>query len=587
MEVVLDKDSFDEFCAQEGLPVSKTLAQFKQAGVTTIALSETTLEKLREQGLIRWDSQATPLRIVIVNQALRPWISNALTALPGPGSVTQASNEIRLRGDPEDLTQTGLGIYPNEASELARLGFYIAPRLENRNALTASQLAFLLDNLAELPHVSAVVFTGARNEVLGYDAHVSQVAEFLKSHGYRYGYIEAYEKNRVQKGAETLAEKAPDNVIKVQGLLLPPWTRLDPEKALETFLLGVRERNIKVIYFHPFLISFQGKNLLQENLDFLQQLKTELGRAGYPSGISEPYPIFTLNFVWILAAVLGVAAALFLLAGLFTEISGMFFWIAVVIGFAATLVLVRSPWNGPWLSMLALGAAIIFPILGLVWFSPKTSLGFSKSVLNLISATLMTIAGGVFVWIFLANNLTLLGISEFRGVKAVLVLPTILSPWLAWLYRNPGARSRDIFLKPVKVYHLIVGLGLVALGVFMILRSGNTLLEGGVPAFEKVIRSFLESIFVARPRFKEFFIGHPFFLLACGLGLSNGWGVFSFFLGSLGQADIMDSFAHLHTPIRVTLLRTFHGIWLGIVIGFILRYVTMHFRSAQNLKKSE
>ena len=99
-------------------------------------------------------------------------------------------------------------------------------------------------------------------------------------------------------------------------------------------------------------------------------------------------------------------------------------------------------------------------------------------------------------------------------------------------------------------------------------------MAGLIPSFEKKLRILLELYLIARPRFKEFLIGHPFFILAACFGLDSEWGFFFFIFGCIGQGDILDSFAHLHTPLYYTLLRTFHGIWIGAVLGGILLFIT-------------
>lgn len=38
-------------------------------------------------------------------------------------------------------------------------------------------------------------------------------------------------------------------------------------------------------------------------------------------------------------------------------------------------------------------------------------------------------------------------------------------------------------------------------------------------------------------------------------------------MGLLGQISLLNSFAHLHTPLVVTLVRTVHGLWLGSLVG--------------------
>ncbi|MFQ6118185.1 MAG: DUF5693 family protein, partial [Candidatus Bipolaricaulia bacterium] len=41
-------------------------------------------------------------------------------------------------------------------------------------------------------------------------------------------------------------------------------------------------------------------------------------------------------------------------------------------------------------------------------------------------------------------------------------------------------------------------------------------------------------------------------------------------LGMVGQVSIINTFAHLHTPLLMSLLRTANGRVLGLVVGLIL-----------------
>jgi thiamine transporter ThiT len=41
-------------------------------------------------------------------------------------------------------------------------------------------------------------------------------------------------------------------------------------------------------------------------------------------------------------------------------------------------------------------------------------------------------------------------------------------------------------------------------------------------------------------------------------------------LGAIGQVSLINSFAHMHTPILITIIRTGWGLGLGIVLGLVL-----------------
>jgi predicted DNA-binding protein with PD1-like motif len=40
-------------------------------------------------------------------------------------------------------------------------------------------------------------------------------------------------------------------------------------------------------------------------------------------------------------------------------------------------------------------------------------------------------------------------------------------------------------------------------------------------------------------------------------------------LGSMGQISLLNTYAHIHTPLMISLMRSGHGMWSGILIGII------------------
>ena len=114
-----------------------------------------------------------------------------------------------------------------------------------------------------------------------------------------------------------------------------------------------------------------------------------------------------------------------------------------------------------------------------------------------------------------------------------------------------------------------LGLALIALAAIALVlsRRGNTP-SVGVSATEAKVRAALQDSII-RPRTKELLL-HP----AALLGTAKGWPLwFSNLLliaGVIGQGSIIDSFAHYHTPLLISLLRTVNGIFWGGLIGFII-----------------
>ncbi len=75
-----------------------------------------------------------------------------------------------------------------------------------------------------------------------------------------------------------------------------------------------------------------------------------------------------------------------------------------------------------------------------------------------------------------------------------------------------------------------------------------------------------------RPRFKEFAFAFPALMLVPALVPADkrrfGW-LFVLAAG-LGFGDVIDTFSHLHTPLRIGIERVGIGAVLGAIIGLIL-----------------
>lgn len=599
VEIVLDYHDFLQFCQKNGFPVDSTLERFKKHGISSIALQEMTPGELYHEGKIvrvrgadlklykiKLKGEITyPSTLLLVkSRKVKTWLLKAFSVLLKKGQFKALPEGFLIHQRWSDLAQMELGIAPWQAEKLAEDGFSIDPRISNPGNLNREKLNYLLGTIPLQDHPT-VVFSGLRNEILGFDQYIPEVANFFKLHRIFYGYLEVYSPSNVQLGSIELAKLIPNQIVKVQTLMYPPLYRMNPQMAIDIFTLGIHERNVRIVYFHPFLNRFGRLSLMQTNFKFLDGLEKRLKRTGFNFGKAEPFPLFHPSRIQIFISSLGVFACVFLLILIFVDLS--VFWTAAGMTAAGILSFISSMvlrFQNPWCFGVAFLAGITFPTYSLLLFSTKKPVSYGKAVLYLVLASCVTVCGGFLVSSLLANNLTMLAVEMFRGVKGVLVFPILFAPWLAWVYRNVKERAKTIkelmtnlkkpFDNPVKFIHL-AGLVLLGLaGLIMIIRSGNTTMAGLIPSFEKKLRILLELYLIARPRFKEFLIGHPFFILAACFGLDSEWGFFFFIFGCIGQGDILDSFAHLHTPLYYTLLRTFHGIWIGAVLGGILLFIT-------------
>ena len=189
--------------------------------------------------------------------------------------------------------------------------------------------------------------------------------------------------------------------------------------------------------------------------------------------------------------------------------------------------------------------------------------------LRLLALTsLVSLLTGLWVAALLPDTTFLLGLDRFRGVK-LLTLATPMVIVVAFLWKR---FSKDQWMAglmgSVKVYQAaLTGALLAAFGI-LLLRTGN---EAGATASdsERYLRVVLDQALGVRPRFKEFLLAHPAMvctpLVAWRLGFLPG--LLMVLVAAVGQAGIVDTFAHVHTPLDVTLIRVVLGVVLGALFG--------------------
>ena len=83
------------------------------------------------------------------------------------------------------------------------------------------------------------------------------------------------------------------------------------------------------------------------------------------------------------------------------------------------------------------------------------------------------------------------------------------------------------------------------------------------------VRVFLERAFVYRPRTKEFLIGHPLLILGFGLYIwgEERLGLACIVPGTIGQISLLNTFAHVHSPLAGSISLFFLGTDIGSRYG--------------------
>jgi hypothetical protein len=156
----------------------------------------------------------------------------------------------------------------------------------------------------------------------------------------------------------------------------------------------------------------------------------------------------------------------------------------------------------------------------------------------------------------------MLKIIDIPAVKSVFIVPLVIS--IVLLY--PKEQLKRFWYTQVEVRHIVYALSALLLLVVILIRSGNASTPWLMP--DMPLRQFMEDLFSVRPRTKEFLFAQPLLFL----GFYRRQPLF-LLLGMIGQVSVINTFLHAHSFVTVSLVRSLHGMWLGLVIGAVLAAV--------------
>ena len=581
-----------------------TLTQLRQAGITTVAVTEDTLGTLLGNGVLlppRRDGNTTVLTFAPGFPGQQQRVLENLRQKTRLTVIPDGAGGLRVNAPWPQFNGTPIGLDADAVKTVQRNHLLVAPRLLNFTGVTRSNIAWeLAQTKAQCETgdgIGPLIFSGAA--VLGNRPLIRQVADTLQADGLTYGSVEFAK----TFGDDDLSRMAASQTVRVHSIGNDEMGTMDEPTAIERFVRAARERNIRVCYVRLFTNGLKDDpEVIPANIQFVGKIRDGLQEARVafapPLTLGEAHPYDTDPKPGLVLRVLmawGVMAGLILLLRVFTGITGKAFWRALLAALLVGTVLAIPGTGAKGREILALLAACIFPTLGLCYFalpaaSPPApaSLGrtLSRAFATYARMSGLTLIGIVLVVGLLSGRLFLIKVDEFFGVKLVLVTPVLLvAAYYAlglaelrldapWTTRRDRALEtvRGVAAQPLLVGQIVISLvALVALALF-VARSGND--PGvGVSATELKTRALLDKYLFVRPRTKEFLLGHPalFFALAAAYGGRFPRTILPLLvIGAIGQSSLMDTFCHLHTPLFISLLRGLIGWALGAVIGSLV-----------------
>ncbi len=593
VSLILDTDEYMLFAYEHGLSLFSILSLLKKAGATSCAISEETLEKLKIQGKLTYisgsdfaytkfsDNNTEKIEpgstyIVSTDSLLLSKIEKELSMKLGEDKVIRKKPQLLVVRMLSDTLSEFPLYYPEDLLKKVKdMGFSISLRVTNFPGISEKSIEKIFTRISNIKPEN-IIFAG--EEVLGWpDINLlKELRDYIAKKNISYGIIEFTN----QKGMNFLSKNLPQYALRVHSISKDELEDMPYKKAVDRWIRAVKERNMRLLFLKP-LPALEDP--LKINTSYITDIVNGIEHIGYKTGNPLPLPYMPLNPYVVLLLTFIVFVAFYYVVSNLILIPGensLKIFVNIIVGFWVFLFLALLVKN---LSLAAkfsaLTAACSFPTLSIMinerYFKDRYREDLPGAILGTISGllevSLVSFVGALIVALLLSSTTFMLSIDKFMGVKIAYLLPVLLSMIYLWKKKNTGKYPIITTLrKNIKVGDLVI-LGILGIiGILFILRSGNFSVVS-IPGFEERIRNFLEHTLIARPRTKEFLVGHPILMLTIFWSFLRirTYKIAFIGIGVIGQTTLINSFCHIHTPLKIALLRTFNGFWLGILMGLL------------------
>ena len=635
IEQAMDYDAVVNMARNDGYDLDTALEKCREAGVTSFTIYDTTLNKLTQRGEM---SLVTRLGLTLYYPQFHitdtsydyylvgkpknqedlyfDEVTADLKTRLGEKNVSLIANSqyriAGLRGVMPALGDVNLGIMTADAQKISSHGFQVILRPTNYSNPTKEQVASFFNRADTIDNASGIMFVG--KEVLGYTPVNGQrkdmltyTADQMKERHLPFYMIESVNQLQytTQDGMYDLAGLLDYQTVRVYAMANEELEKITPEEAAMRYYISDLERNVRVNLYPLYKKPMHGMNLTETNLAYISMVSKKLQNRGYTLGratvMDTYYPNKILLALIAAAAACGFVFTLNLLLPLSNRLNYILMVLAVIGGIGGAVVAKGAL----FLQMMAVGCASAAPTAAILllldyWKKKKITrkLSYGKVIRDgaagLTCAVAIAMIGGLFIAAMLGNIRFFMEFDFYRGVKLTFILPIILVA-VGYLRRFPLGNTtitsaqdfvtfaKDFLNIPIKMGTLIVlaVLGLVAF--IFVGRSGHTA-GVPVPGAEVALRRFLENAMYARPREKEFLIGHPAFFLMVAAMYRKWPQLLHFFLvlaAAIGVGSMVETFAHIRTPFLMSFIRGIDGWLVGLVIGMlvicllaVLQYIT-------------
>ena len=331
VEQTLDYQGILMMAQREGYSSEKLLQQFKDAGVTTLIVYDTTLERLdREKrisampgdvlqkaaaGVHRGDFDA-----ILASPSLDPdavyvtrgqdeeaWneVKEDLFLRYGAERVkpfSQTPEILEVKGDSRlllepdyraktPMMQAPLGLSVKELREVQEKGFYVAVRPQNYLPYTQKGVDSLFARI-DKAGVQVTTYIPCGTDVIGFPADIEYMGKKLRERNIRLGLLEHVTQLQFAKfaGLDALLRSVDNNAVRVLNIDAQENSKLMMPDALRRWALADEERNIRVNYVRLFLKPQNGVDIIDLNLDYMRKITQQVKGRPEPGLYAEDHP---------------------------------------------------------------------------------------------------------------------------------------------------------------------------------------------------------------------------------------------------------------------------------------------------------
>lgn len=611
VEVVLNFRGLLEISALKENPeryLDNQLTELQATGVNTMALFESTLDEMvkahqimsfssldlakMNQGLVTGQENKTYIAFTSAEneKVLSPIIQNAFRNSDISVSPWKYENYagLEIGAAIEEANLKTMPANPILIAKLHERGFNILPRMSDSSPYNQREIDDILSQYKQFG-VTKILFDG--EAVKGYNDNEKKnslegFAQLLQK--YDIGIVTIENLKKPQKGFSKLAYLIDYNVVRLFSLS-DVEGYLKPDVLADKFVLATKDRNIRMIYLNALPTVDVLKASVTNPVNNLIDALGEPGNAiksieinGFEIGQAHSFTVY--DSAWQkyckVVVVLGAIAFIALLVSYFAFPFTLLAFILCLLGSAGLYILKPALLEQGLALLVSISAPTIAVVLAIRKVEEVQGSNIANSVGRRVAhavvlyfkTALISLAAAPFI-IALLNNITYsLVITQFRGVSLLHLIPIMLIALYVFLYLGKSVwQELQNWLKmPITLLWVVLFVVLAGVAFFYLSRTGNggTLLPG-----EAQLRSFLENNFGVRPRNKEFLFAHPVFLAGVFAAFRYRKALYAMIIVVIGQLSMVDTFAHIHTPMVLSLIRGVLGLGLGLIVGFILLLV--------------